>query len=166
MIVTGGIPFAPKIERWTSHQRDKDYNIWRENIIKFYKENKDKYNKYFIFGYLFHVLTDIIYDDKYYLKVREKILKDNISLEDSHNVMRQDMDYYGSNFKEFDHIKNKLSEVDEYYDILNINKEELKKWKDINLEELEIKNYKYITRKIITDLETDLEKELHILKIK
>ena len=76
------------------------------------------------------------------------------------------MDYYGSNFKEFDHIKNKLSEVDEYYDILNINKEELKKWKDINLEELEIKNYKYITRKIITDLETDLEKELHILKIK
>ena len=80
--------------------------------------------------------------------------------------MRQDMDYYGSNFKEFDHIKNKLSEVDEYYDILNINKEELKKWKDINLEELEIKNYKYITRKIITDLETDLEKELHILKIK
>ena len=44
---------------------------------------------------------------------------ENISLEDSHNVMRQDMDYYGSNFKEFDHIKNKLSEVDEYYDILN-----------------------------------------------
>ena len=158
--------FAPKIERWTSHQRDKDYNIWRENIIKFYKENKDKYNKYFIFGYLFHVLTDIIYDDKYYLKIREKILKDNISLEDSHNVMRQDMDYYGSNFKEFDHIKNKLSEVDEYYDILNINKEELKKWKEINLEEVEISNYKYITRKIITDLETNLEKELHILKIK
>ena len=32
-------------------------------------------------------------------EVREKILKDNISLEESHNIMRKDMDYYGSNFK-------------------------------------------------------------------
>jgi len=158
--------FAPKEMRWTSHQRDKDYNIWKNNIIKFYKENKDKYNKYFIYGYLFHVLTDIIYDDIYYLKVREKILKDNISLEESHNIMRKDMDYYGSNFKEFNHVKDKLQEIDEYYDILNINKEELKRWKETNLEELEISKYKYITRKIISDLETDLEKELYILKKK
>lgn len=158
--------FAPKIERWTSHQRNKDYNTWRENIIKFYKENKDKYNKHFIYGYLFHVLTDIIYDDKYYLDVREKILNDNISLEDSHNIMRQDMDNYGSNFKEFDHIKNKLSKIDEYYNILNIDKDQLKKWKEVNLEEVEITKYKYITRTIIINLEEDVEKELHNIENK
>ena len=41
--------FAPKIERWTAHQRAKDYQEWKNNIIKFYNENKTKYDKYFIF---------------------------------------------------------------------------------------------------------------------
>ena len=83
--------FGSKKERWLAHQRDKNYYIWRDNIIKFYNDNKDNYNKYFIFGYLFHVITDIVYDEFFYLKVREKILEDGIELEDSHNVMRDDM---------------------------------------------------------------------------
>ncbi len=25
--------FAPKEERWMAHQRNKDYNIWKDNIV-------------------------------------------------------------------------------------------------------------------------------------
>ena len=98
--------FGPKIERWTAHQRDKDYDEWERKIKSFYKQNKNKYNKYFIFGYLFHVITDIVYDRDIYLDVREEILKDGVSLEDSHNIMRQDMDYYGTTFNEYDYMIN------------------------------------------------------------
>ena len=152
--------FGKKEERWTAHQRDKDYDIWENKIKKFYEENKNKYDKYFIFGYLFHVITDIVYDRDFYLDVREIILKDNISLEDSHNVMRQDMDYYGTNFKEFDYIKNKLLELDEYYDILNINKDKLEQWTKKNLQKEEIIQTKYISNEIINKLEKIVEKEL------
>ena len=149
--------FAPKEERWTAHQRDKDYNEWERKIKKFYIENKDNYNKYFIFGYLFHVITDIVYDRDIYLDVREKILEDNISLEDSHNVMRKDMDYYGTNFKEFDYIKDQLEEIDEYYDILNIKKDKLEEWTIKNLKEEEIHNSKYINKEIINRLLNNVE---------
>lgn len=152
--------FGKKEERWTAHQRDKDYDIWENKIKTFYVENKNKYDKYFIFGYLFHVITDIVYDRDFYLDVREIILKDNISLEDSHNVMRQDMDYYGTNFKEFDYIKNKLLELDEYYDILNINKDKLEQWTKKNLQKEEIIQPKYINNEIINKLEKIVEKEL------
>lgn len=153
--------FAPKVERWTAHQRDKDYDEWERKIKKFYIENKDKYNKYFIFGYLFHVITDIVYDRDIYLDVREIIMKDNISLEDSHNVMRKDMDYYGTNFKEFDYIKSKLLEIDEYYDILNITKEKLEAWTKLNLEDQVKKQPKYISKEIIDTLTKIVEKELN-----
>lgn len=152
--------FGPKEERWMAHQRDKDYKKWKDNIKKFYKQNKDKYNKYFIFGYYFHVITDIVYDKDFYLDVRETILKDNISLEDSHHVMRQDMDYYGSTFKEFDYIKEKLLEIDEYFEILNIKKDKLKAWKDLNLKEERVKEPKYLNKNIILKLEVFVEKEL------
>ena len=152
--------FAPKEERWTAHQRDKDYNEWERKIKKFYIENKDNYNKYFIFGYLFHVITDIVYDRDIYLDVREKILEDNISLEDSHNVMRKDMDYYGTNFKEFDYIKDQLEEIDEYYDILNIKKDQLEEWTIKNLKEEEIHDSKYINKETINRLLNNVEQSL------
>ena len=152
--------FAPKEERWTAHQRDKDYNEWERKIKKFYIENKDNYNKYFIFGYLFHVITDIVYDRDIYLDVREKILEDNISLEDSHNVMRKDMDYYGTNFKEFDYIKDQLIKIDEYYDILNIKKDKLEEWTIKNLKDEEIHDSKYINKETINRLLNSVEQSL------
>ena len=152
--------FGDKKERWMAHQRDKDLNKWKENIITFYNENKEKYNKYFIFGYLFHVITDIVYDKEIYLKVREIILNDNISLEESHNIMRTDMDYYGSTFKEFDYIKNRLLEVNEYYNILNIKKDKLKEWTELNINKEIQGKPKYINKEIIINLEELVEKEL------
>ena len=70
------------------------------------------------------------------------------------------MDYYGTNFKEFDYIKNKLLELDEYYDILNINKDKLEQWTKKDLQKEEIIQPKYINNEIINKLEKIVEKEL------
>ena len=46
--------FANKQERWTSHVRDKDLNIWKENLKKFYKKEifENMYSDvYSIFNY-------------------------------------------------------------------------------------------------------------------
>ena len=153
--------FGPKKERWTAHQRDKDYDEWERNIKRFYNENKSKYNKYFILGYLFHVITDIVYDRDIYLDVREEIIKDGITLEDSHNIMRKDMDYYGTTFKEYDYIIDKLLEVEEFYDILNIKKEDLKEWMLLNTKKEQEKKPKYINSSIINKLLKNVEKELN-----
>lgn len=152
--------FGKKEERWEAHQRKKDLDKWKHKIKVFYENNKNNYNKYFIYGYLFHVITDIVYDKEIYLKVREKILEDNIVLEESHQVMRQDMDYYGSNFQEFKYIKEKLLKITEYYDILNIKKDKLEKWTLLNLEDYPKQPSKYITKDTIIMLEELVEKEL------
>lgn len=54
--------FASKEERYTAHHRDVDQKIWQENINKFLLENQDVYNKDFIRGYAFHLLTDLWWD--------------------------------------------------------------------------------------------------------
>lgn len=153
--------FAEKEERWTAHQRKKDLNKWLDKIINFYNTNKSNYNKYFIYGYLFHVITDIVFDEKYYLKVRDKIINDNNLVEESHNIMRNDMDNYGTTVKEYNIVINYLNEITEFYDILNIDKELLRKWKDKNCKQEEIKQSKYIDLELIKELELDVEEVLN-----
>ena len=67
------------------------------------------------------------------------------------------MDYYGSKFKEFDYIKKQLLELNEYFEILNIKKEQLEKWTKLNLIDIPIKESKYINKNIVSDLEKDVE---------
>ena len=119
--------FAPKKDRWISHVRCSDYNEWRESLKKFYLENKDLYDKDFLLGYCVHILTDIIYDDYIYLNVREEIINDGISFDDSHNVMRNDMDKYY--FDKIEIIKDILDSSNNSFDINNIGFEILLKWK-------------------------------------
>lgn len=57
--------FASKEKRWPAHLRDKNLYKWQNNIINFYKENKAKYEKCYLSGYLVHVLTDILCDKVY-----------------------------------------------------------------------------------------------------
>ena len=52
--------FASKENRWRTHRRDKNLDIWQENVIKFYKENKGKFEETYLAGYVIHILTDII----------------------------------------------------------------------------------------------------------
>lgn len=149
--------FAEKIERWTAHLRKKDYNEWKDNLNAFYSKEKNNYPKDFILGYYIHIMTDIIYDELLYLKVKEKILNDNYKNEDAHDIMREDMDKYS--FNEIEEIKEKLKEKTDYYDILNINKELLSKWKDKEISFFpRINNSKYITEDIINTLSEEVYK--------
>lgn len=152
--------FAPKGERWLAHQRRKDYNEWRDSLKTFYNQEKDNYPRDFIIGYFVHILTDIIYDDCLYLNVRDRILNDNYTLEESHNIMRNDMDKYY--FSEIEEIKNILNTSDTSYSILNISSEKLHAWKNLNCQTFIKENTaKYITEDIINILEVQVLKETY-----
>lgn len=151
--------FGKKEDRWLAHQRRKDYNEWRNSLKEFYNQEKNNYNEEFLLGYYIHILTDIIYDDFLYLKVREEILKDGYSLEESHDIMRNDMDKYY--FNEIEEIKNILSKENETFEINGINKELMSKWKDKVLEEFTNKNESiYITKELINTLNELVYKEV------
>ena len=68
--------FASKEKRWKVHFRDSNLDKWQENILKFYNDNINNYEKNYLVGYLVHVLTDIIcdriYQNKIYLELSEK----------------------------------------------------------------------------------------------
>ena len=154
--------FAPKIDRWTSHLRSKNYSEWRCNIKEFYYSNIDKINKDFLLGYFIHVLTDIIYDDFIYLDVREKIINDGISLEDSHNTMRNDMDNYY--FDEINNIIEILKSSNDSYDINNISYEMLDKWKNKCINDFSNNNSsKYITDDVIDLLNKKVYEEVLLI---
>lgn len=57
--------FAEKDKRWSAHKRDASLDIWQENILKFFNENKGVFDEHYLMGYLVHVLTDIVCDRIY-----------------------------------------------------------------------------------------------------
>lgn len=158
--------FAPKELRWTAHLRDENLDIWLNNVKEFYQNNEDKYNKYFLLGYVFHIITDIVYDRSFYGRVIEKIQRDNIKKEDQHDVIRDSMLSYGyETAKEpfFSEIKKKLQNVSGY-NIRNIEKETLIAWKNKclsnhNSENNKNKKNKYITKNDIIELTSKVEEE-------
>lgn len=152
--------FGPKEERWASHVRRKDLNEWRNSLKDFYHNNKDKYNKDFLLGYIIHILTDIIFDDYFYRDIRKEIIKDYGCDKDSaHKIMRKDMDKYY--FKEFEDIKDILSSSNNSYDILNNTKENILKWKNKNIEINILEDTsEYINEKILVELKSIILKEL------
>jgi len=150
--------FAPKEERWMAHQRKKDYDEWRKSILDFYQKEKENYPKDFLLGYYIHILTDIVYDDYFYIKVREYILKD-YTMEEAHQVMRQDMNKYY--FKELEEIKEVLLSSKKSYNILNIEEEKLLLWKEKELSLWkEEESCKYISKEIIEKLIEQVYNEL------
>ena len=150
--------FAPKEERWQAHQRRKDYKEWRQALKEFYQKEKTNYPKDFLLGYIIHVLTDIIYDEFFYLKVREEIEKE-YSRDDSHNIMRNDMSMYY--FKEIEEITELLKNKNNSYDILNISKETLLKWKEKTISLFPKENTSiYQTKEIIQKLNQKVLEEL------
>lgn len=150
--------FAPKEERWLAHQRRKDYQEWRQALKDFYQKEKNNYPKDFILGYMIHILTDIVYDEFIYLKVREEIEK-TYTREESHNIMREDMKKYY--FKEIEEIKEVLQKENDSYDILNIKKDTLINWKKKTIDLFANKNTSiYQTDTIIQELNEKVYQEL------
>ena len=151
--------FGKKEDRWLAHQRKKDYNEWRNSLKDFYEKEKNNYDEDFLLGYYIHILTDIIYDDYLYLKVKEEILKDTNVKEQYHEIMRDDMDKYY--FKEIEIIKDILSKENKTYEINGISKELMLEWKSKVLKDFASENTSvYITNEIINTLNELVYKEL------
>ncbi len=151
--------FAPKEERWNAHVRRKNLQDWRNSLKDFYQREKNHYPEDFLLGYIIHILTDIIYDDFFYHKVKERILRDSISEEDAHTTMRNDMDKYF--FPEYSKVKEILKKKSNTFDINNISKELMHKWKEKQIS-LPIKesSSKYIEKELIQRLTEKVSEEL------
>lgn len=152
--------FAPKEDRWNAHLRDKDLSIWKSNIINFYNENKNNYNESFIKGYIAHIMTDIVYDESFYLDVTLPMKSIGKVDHDAHLYMLEEMKSFGNN-KEFIYTKEILSKSNNSYDIRNINKELMTNWKNKVIEEIPVDiKPQFITETIIDNLTTKVEEEL------
>ena len=151
--------FGKKEDRWLAHQRRKDYDEWRNSLKDFYEKEKNNYDEDFLLGYYIHILTDIVYDDYLYKKVRDKIENNNYSREESHDIMRNDMDKYY--FKEIEIIKDILKENNTTYELNGISKELMLEWKNKVLEDFAKENTSvYITDEVVNTLNELVYKEL------
>lgn len=60
----GGFQASEEV-RYAAHIRDRSYDIWKQNLSDFYRDNKEKYSDCidYLKGYLFHSLCDIAWDE-------------------------------------------------------------------------------------------------------
>lgn len=152
--------FAPKNERWSAHIRKADLNEWRKSLKKFFKNNKNNYDKSFLLGYYIHILTDIVFDEFFYNQVKNTIIKANYKKEEAHKIMSEDM--YNYYFKEYEEIKEILKSSNLCYNINGLTKEEIIKWKNKNINRLiSINKSKYIKESIIKELINKVNEELY-----
>lgn len=153
--------FAQKEIRWKSHIRNTDLSIWRSNIRSFYLKNKNNYPKDFLLGYITHILTDIIFDDLFYIPIRNKMLNNSIPLNKTHELILEEMDSYASKSVIYNKVKINMKDIRNYYNIKNIDKKMLEEWhkKQINLT-LREKTSTYITEDIINNLTENVNNEL------
>lgn len=155
--------FASKEERWNSHLRNENLDTWLENVKKFYNENKDKYNKYFLLGYILHIITDIVHDKYFYQDIRTEMTKNNINEDEQHPLLRKYMLEYGyldENNQIREYINDLLKEH-RGYNIKNISKEDLIAWKNKCFSNYNEKVYpnNYITKNHIQELSKKTEEE-------
>lgn len=144
---------AEKSLRWTAHQRRENRNDWRKSLRDFYNTEKNNYPKNFLLGYVTHILTDIIYDDFFYDDVTKQIKKDYPNEQDTHSIMGEDMSKYAYHSKYKNKVEEVLKEQDNFYNILNISKDMMFKYKEKVLNESKNteKNI-YITEELIKNL--------------
>ena len=144
---------AEKSLRWTAHQRRENRNDWRKSLRDFYNKEKNNYPKNFLLGYVTHILTDIIYDDFFYDDVTKQIKKDYPNKQDTHSIMGEDMSKYAYHSKYKNKVEEVLKEQDNFYNILNISKDMMFKYKEKVLNESKNteKNI-YITEELIKNL--------------
>ena len=155
--------FASKEERWNSHLRNENLDTWLENVKKFYNENKDKYNKYFLLGYVLHIITDIVHDKYFYQDIRTAMTKNNINEDDQHPLLRKYMLEYGC-LDENNQIReyiNDLLKEHTGYNIKNISKEDLIAWKNKCFSKYneKVNPNNYITKNHIKELSKKTEEE-------
>ena len=146
-------------DRYNSHVRDRNYNKWRLLLKEFYLDNIDNYDSEFLIGYVIHILTDIVYDEFFYNRVITTMKNDNLCTSSYHSSMFMDMDNYY--FKELYGIKDILKNGNISYNVLDINKDEMKRWKLLQISRIKYNNTcYYITDDIIKEIEDRVNYEL------
>lgn len=154
--------FAEKEKRWGAHLRDKNLEIWKNNILNFYKENKEKNGKSYIYGYLVHVLTDIYFDEKNSNEIFPKIeLK--VGKEKSREEYSKQMDLYEcSQIEEewWKYVEQQLKQS-KAETINEIQEQEIEAWKNVILDRYNQKTkdeYEIITPEYLIEIKNELEK--------
>ena len=153
--------FAESKIRWEAHIRDANLSVWKNNAIKFYNDYKDSYDESFLKGYITHLFTDIIYDEKYYDRVVIPMVKINLQGHQAHLYMLKEMDAYGINNEDYKYVTNVLKTSNNTYNIRNINNELLLGWKE-KITNKELPNIKdeFIKDFIIDELTNSVLEEL------
>ena len=153
-----------KSERWRAHLRAKNLDVWEDNVIKFYDDNIDKYDKNYLLGYCIHILTDIVFDRIYFDK--------NIDQIHQMGIWQDEFEFYHENLRKYEanqtfenwwkEVLRKIKHAKGIsINLLSI--DEIEKWRDKKLEEyedLEKCNYGFITEELIDEATKDVEKIL------
>lgn len=85
---------APKEIRWPAHLRAGDLNVWENNAIRFYNDNKDMYERSYLLGYIFHIITDIVWDREYDPPLCAVMLKNGAATEELKKLRWREIDGY------------------------------------------------------------------------
>lgn len=89
--------FASKEKRWNAHFRDEDLDRWQMNVIKFYKENYNKYEDTYLMGYLVHILTDIICDKIYMENLYPDLLRRGFDYHSAYSYYEKSIEKFENN---------------------------------------------------------------------
>lgn len=125
--------FAPKNIRWDAHIRDKDLDIWQSNILKFYNKNKEKYEQLYLYGYVIHVLTDIVCDRVYGKNIEPLLKKENV--EDPFGYYTKEIAKYENSQIEEEWWKNVVENLksSKSENINGIESTKIDRWKDYTI---------------------------------
>jgi hypothetical protein len=135
--------FASKEQRWKVHFRDSNLEIWEKNIIDFYKNNKEKYDKNYITGYFLHVLTDIYCDKVYKNKIYSDLIEKGYNYESAYSYYENEIKKYeNSNINEqwWKYVQENLTEA-EKIEINGMNQKMIEDWINYNLDKYSKRNY-------------------------
>lgn len=122
--------FASKEKRWKAHFRDSNLDKWQENILNFYKQNINNYERNYLMGYLIHVLTDIICDRIYQNNIYPKLLEKGYSKDQAYKLYEEGIKKFeNSNINEqwWQYVKTNFQKANRI-EINNIREKMIEDW--------------------------------------
>lgn len=122
--------FASKEKRWKAHFRDSNLDKWQENILNFYKQNINNYERNYLMGYLIHVLTDIICDRIYQNNIYPNLLEKGYSKDQAYKLYEEGIKKFeNSNINEqwWQYVKTNFQKANRI-EINNIREKMIEDW--------------------------------------
>ena len=157
--------FASKEKRWESHCRDKDLDKWTSNIIDFYKENRKIYEKYYLMGYLVHVLTDIFCDKIYNEKIYPKLVEEGYNYDTAYKfyeIALEKLENNNINSLWWKEVKESFKNTKKI-PISNIDEKMIEDWEKYLIERYSTRQYEkqgYITNDFVDEVIKQIENAL------